>query len=89
MKPLGRNNYAMTRDVTWSDIKACVDKLSAFSNSAGESEEFAPLHRVEGGFMCVEGPEFETTETWDSKAVDQTASRACARPSASTRLNHI
>ena len=72
VKPRGKNNYVMTRDITWSDIKKCVNRLSWNCEKwGGEGEEFAPLHRVEGGFMCVAGPGFQTTEVVDSKLNNQ------------------
>ena len=72
VQPSEYNNYAMTRDVTWSDIKTCVGSLSINCKKwGGEGEEFAPLHRCEGGFMCVEGPGFETNESVDSKLAIQ------------------
>ena len=68
VEPPGYNNYVMTRDITWADIKACVGQLSLdCKRFGGEGEEFAPLHRVEGGFMCVDGPGFQTNEVVDSK----------------------
>ena len=72
VKPSGYNNYAMTRDVTWADIKTCVDKLSINCEKwGGDGEEFAALHRVEGGFMCVAGPGFQTNESVDKKLASQ------------------
>ena len=68
VKPHGNNNYLMTRDVTWADIKACVNHLSLNAElHGGEGDEFAPLHRVEGGFMCVAGLDFRSNEPVDSK----------------------
>ena len=72
VKPRGKNNYLMSRDVTWADIKACVNQLSWNAEShGGEGDEFAPLHRVEGGFMCVAGPGFRSNEPVDSKLANQ------------------
>ena len=72
VNPTGYVNYLMTRDVTWADIEACVNHLSLNSPRwGGEGEEFAPLHRFEGGFMCVAGPGFQTNEPVDTKLVDQ------------------
>ena len=72
VKPLGKNDYIMTRDITWGDIKACETHLSLNCEKwGGEGEEFAPLHRVEGGFMCVAGPGFQTTEAVDIKLDNQ------------------
>ena len=72
VKPDGYNNYLMTRDVTWADIKACVNRLSLnCAAHGGEGDEFAPLHRVEGGFMCVAGVGFQSTEPVDSKLPNQ------------------
>lgn len=62
----------ITRDITWGDIKACVGHLSLNCEAhGGEGEEFAPLHSVEGGFMCVTGPGFKTNEPVDSKLANQ------------------
>ncbi len=67
----------MSRDITWGDIKACVNHLSLnCEKMGGEGEEFAPLHRHEGGFMCVSGPDFQTTEPVDSKLDHQPSARA-------------
>jgi hypothetical protein len=55
-----KQHYGLTRDLTWADIKACAADLS------NAEVEFAPLHRVEGGFMCVREPGFETNERVDS-----------------------
>jgi len=72
VKPSGKNNYFMTGDITWGGIKACATHLSINCKKwGGEGEEFAPLHRVEGGFMCVAGPGFQTTEVVDSKLDNQ------------------
>ena len=54
-------NFVSTRDVTWSDIKECIQAL----NESGE-DVFSGLHRYEGGFMCVSGPTFKSTERVDS-----------------------
>ena len=48
-------NFVSTRDVTWSDIKECIQAL----NESGE-DVFSGLHRYEGGFMCVSGPAFKS-----------------------------
>jgi hypothetical protein len=37
---------------TWADIQRAVSAL----NEAPGGETFAPLHRCEGGFMCLSGP---------------------------------
>ena len=66
----------MSRDITWGDIKACVNHLSTDSLPGTDREEFAPLHRHEGGFMCVSGPGFQTTEPVDSKLDHQPSVRA-------------
>jgi len=72
VNPRGYNNYLMQRDILWADIKACVVQLSLnCKRFGGDGEEFAPLHRVEGGFMCVDGPGFQTNEIVDSKLPNQ------------------
>lgn len=72
VKPEGYNDYLMTRDVTWADIKACVNNLSLNCEAyGGVGDEFAPLHRIEGGFMCVAGVGFKSTEPVDSKLPNQ------------------
>jgi hypothetical protein len=38
--------------LTWGDIQRAVSAL----NGAHGGESFAPLHRCEGGFMCLSGP---------------------------------
>lgn len=57
-----RNNLLPTRDVTWKDIQECIQAL----NDSGE-DVFAGLHRHEGGFMCVDGPDgFRSTDRIDA-----------------------
>lgn len=56
-----KNNLVATRDITWKDVKDCVSAL----NESGDAT-FAPLHRCEGGFMCVKGPNFESNERVDA-----------------------
>lgn len=51
------NNYAIQEECTWADVKACASELGKSSG-----EVFTCLHRAEGGFMCVSGPNFNSTE---------------------------
>jgi len=58
---------------TWRDILAATDALNALEGG----EIFAPLHRCEGGFMCVSGPGFTSDEPtegpWNRDAINSTA----------------
>ena len=51
------NNYMVKKQCTWADIKGCANELGKSSG-----EVFACLHRFEGGFMCMSGPNFKSTE---------------------------
>lgn len=52
------NNYVAQKECTWADVKACANELGKSSG-----EVFTCLHRAEGGFMCVCGPNFYSTES--------------------------
>ena len=51
------NNYMVKKQCTWADIKGCANELGKSS-----AEVFACLNRCEGGFMCMSGPNFNSTE---------------------------
>ena len=59
-----RNRWIAT-ECTWRDILAATEALNALEARGGETETFAPLHRIEGGFMCVSGPGFVSDEPAD------------------------
>lgn len=50
-----RNHY-LTSARTWKDVSDCIRRLSELG------ELFLGLHRAEGGFACIEGPDFRSTE---------------------------
>lgn len=56
-----RNTWVVPK-CTWRDIIATTEALCSLESEGGETETFAPLHRAEGGFMCVSGPGFVSNE---------------------------
>ena len=71
----GKVKYELSRDITWADIKSCMVELSrngggnlddGFVAGSKDGDTFAPLHRANGGLMCVSGPGFLTNELWEA-----------------------
>ena len=52
-----RGSRYVSPPCTWADMEACIHELNECSD-----DKFAPLSRVEGGFMCVYGAGFSSTE---------------------------
>ena len=67
-------NHYLTSERTWKDVSDCVRRLSE------TGEIFSGLHRAEGGFACIEGPGFRSTENDSTKGlVVRKAIRFCFR----------
>ncbi len=59
-----------TSRTTWSDIVRTCAALSS------DEESYSPLHRAEGGFMCVSAPGFVSTELAQSVSGDPSCRKA-------------
>ena len=64
-----RGNSWIVPKCTWREILTTIKALNALPGN----EVFAPLHRAEGGFMCVSGPGFESDESVEGSLLTEGA----------------